>query len=132
MATVPVEAGYKAGLASFNSLGGQASRHLVARLIGVEQPLLEPTVDGEGVLLQPPLLQLQVQLVALVEDLGLAQHAGEVAHLGREALLLGLQLLGEAVPEVKGLGQGGGEAGHCWRRLRLISWRLAPLNNQEH
>jgi hypothetical protein len=62
---------------------------------------------------------------------GLAQHAGEVAHLGREALLLGLQLLGEAVPEVQGLGQGGGQAGN-WRRFRLISWRLAPLNNQKH
>ncbi len=131
MAAIPVEARHKAGLTSLNSLGRETSRHLVARLIGVEQPLLEPAVGGEAVLLQPALLQLQVQLVALVEDVGLPQHTGEVAHLGREALLLGLQLLGEAVPEVQGLGQGGGEAGH-WRRLSLITWRLAPLKDQRH
>ncbi len=35
-ASVPVEAGYEAGLASFNSLGWETSRHLVARLVGVE------------------------------------------------------------------------------------------------
>jgi len=86
-----------------HGLARQGLGHLVAHVLVGHDAALEPGV-GHAVLLHGVPHKGLVQLVIFIEDVELAEDAGEVADLGLGAALNGLDPLDEPVADVQGVG----------------------------